>query len=914
MKGCHLKNSDLCRDAEGVLAPGSHCWLYWPLDSKRVKINVRTKPEDVFGDINVPKWPQTGVLYNSICVETDSVAGFGGSNSAYCGRAQRLIGCNPSLTALYDFRPSGISFEPMRSDTWFCYEFDMGQWGGTVGTPCFHLEEESSATTGGSGADSTVAGSECHPCTGFYATPKIATCSYENPEGDETGDPDCPYPTMFGVGTLSNKIVFSYDAFSSILPNGVTDINFVYATDSIDVDVWDADDYNGAAVVTSQNPWKTGDETFTDNDGTILIFEGAVLESGSKQGLRVKVRMQPVYDYDLNVWTGTRWEFLELMAPGQNYAVNDTYTLNYTHTHSDNTTSVITIDIKITAVGPIEGVSPQAGFDALREGDTINGHTITKVFHTDFDVLQRHLVYLDGNGNDFTYNTQYTSNRAHQITVYAGKGVKTHSALLGLYEFYDKSVQFTTESIDGGSPDVYNTLKQPIAEGIITNGTISGFNVYSGGSGWDKLGAPPELVCTTPAAGIGKEAELEVEIRNGALSFITVTDPGIGYTSAPTVTISGNATAVAEVDSYNGVVNRIRITDHGSGYTANPTVTFSGGGGSGAVATATYGDGVVVGITIKNQGSGYSTATDEPRAYVSNIYRVDTLKITEGIDESETGIESFNEKLRASGGFPEMVNALDRDVDKAVDASRKKAYQSKSTTAPQPNSESLTDFTKNDIYTLPQRRYKKETVDEYEKVVTKYGIEGVNDVQDITLAGVEGLGDSDVTPEYKKEMANYRAKTKEAEETRLASIKQQCKALAQESDPEYLNYAGTLVETVQRRFSDLPHASTLTKYHIRQYRASTTPKIEIKVKIGCKVVESGCGHITCNAPATTAGSTTNNNDGSTTTKTYTMSGLLGPGAEDWEASGSLLMLNDLSQGAINMSACVEAYGNPFDIS
>ena len=62
MKGCHLKNSDLCRDAEGVLAPGSHCWLYWPLDSKRVKINVRTKPEDVFGDINVPKWPQTGVL------------------------------------------------------------------------------------------------------------------------------------------------------------------------------------------------------------------------------------------------------------------------------------------------------------------------------------------------------------------------------------------------------------------------------------------------------------------------------------------------------------------------------------------------------------------------------------------------------------------------------------------------------------------------------------------------------------------------------------------------------------------------------------------------------------------------------------------------------------------------------------
>ena len=191
------------------------------------------------------------------------------------------------------------------------------------------------------------------------------------------------------------------------------------------------------------------------------------------------------------------------MDPGQNYAVNDTYTLNYTHTHDDLTTSVLTIDLKVSAVGPIEGTAPQAGFDAMREGDTINGHTITKVFHTEFDNFQRHLVYLDGNGNDFTYNTQYTSNRAHQITVFAGKGVKTHSCLMGLYEFYDKSVQYTTESIDGGSPDVYNTLKQPIAEGIITNGTITGFNVYSGGANWHLLGAPPELNCTTPMLSIG---------------------------------------------------------------------------------------------------------------------------------------------------------------------------------------------------------------------------------------------------------------------------------------------------------------------------------------------------------------------------------------------------------------------------
>ena len=909
--GCHNDSNDLCRQTAGdVIGSGLHNYAYVPEAATKADFTLRAYPSDFNAGVNVPGWAIDAVMYGSSIVATPAGGGFSGSASAYCGRITRDISCSPPRTVIYDHVPSRLSFQAMNSDTWFCYLFDMGTNGGNIGYPCFYIETGTAASSGATNgdADETVTTSQCHPCTGFSATPKEAICRYENPEGDETGDPDCPYPTVFGVGTLSNKIVFKYDAFSTVLPNGVTDVNFVYTPDSIDVDVWDASTYSGLPVVTSQNPWKTGD----DDLNTIIIFEGAALESGIKQGLRVKVRLEAVYDYDNSVFTGTKWTFLELMDPGQNYAVNDTYTLNYTHTHDDLTTSVLTIDLKVSAVGPIEGTAPQAGFDAMREGDTINGHTITKVFHTEFDNFQRHLVYLDGNGNDFTYNTQYTSNRAHQITVFAGKGVKTHSCLMGLYEFYDKSVQYTTESIDGGSPDVYNTLKQPIAEGIITNGTITGFNVYSGGAGWHLLGAPPELNCTTPMLSIGKEAELEPTVTNGAISYIDVTNPGIGYTSAPTVTVSGNATAVAEVTAQvsgeGGYVNRVRITNHGSGYSADATVTFSGGGGSGATAVGKWADGVVTNITVKNAGSGYSVATDEPRAVVQNVHRVDTLKITDGIDASETGIESFYEKLRASRGFPEMINALDRAEDKQVDEMRQRSYESKSTTAPQPNSESLIDLAKNDIYMLAQRRYSKDKVDRYKAIVTKYGIEGVNDVKDaITDESVVG-------EDFKKEMANWKNKTKEAEKTRLASIEQQCKALAQESVPEYLNYAGTLVSTVQRRFADLPHASKLTKYHMRQYRASSTTDMLIKVTIGCKVEESGCtGSNACPPPTPGAGGTSNNANGGTTTTSYSMSGICGPGAQDWTAYGQLQILNDLTASTLNMSKCVEAYGNPFDI-
>lgn len=76
----------------------------------------------------------------------------------------------------------------------------------------------------------------------------------------------------------------------------------------------------------------------------------------------------------------------------------------------------------------------------------------------------------------------------------------------------------------------------------------------------------------------------------GAIGRIVVVSGGAGYTSAPTVSISGGggngATATAQIDSATGAVIDITVTHAGSGYTSDPTVTITGGGGSGAVARA----------------------------------------------------------------------------------------------------------------------------------------------------------------------------------------------------------------------------------------------------------------------------------------------------------------------------------------
>jgi hypothetical protein len=68
------------------------------------------------------------------------------------------------------------------------------------------------------------------------------------------------------------------------------------------------------------------------------------------------------------------------------------------------------------------------------------------------------------------------------------------------------------------------------------------------------------------------------------VASITVTDGGSGYTTAPTVSIGGNATAIANI--VDGVVTDITVTFAGFNYLSPPDITFTGGGGSGATATA----------------------------------------------------------------------------------------------------------------------------------------------------------------------------------------------------------------------------------------------------------------------------------------------------------------------------------------
>ena len=97
-------------------------------------------------------------------------------------------------------------------------------------------------------------------------------------------------------------------------------------------------------------------------------------------------------------------------------------------------------------------------------------------------------------------------------------------------------------------------------------------------------------------------AQLSLQVKP-----LTVSGSNSAYTFLKPTALKATATGVAVVNA--GEIEAISITDGGSGYTSAPTVTITGSGGSGATATATVTDGVVTSVTVTNPGSGYTTAT-----------------------------------------------------------------------------------------------------------------------------------------------------------------------------------------------------------------------------------------------------------------------------------------------------------------
>lgn len=138
-----------------------------------------------------------------------------------------------------------------------------------------------------------------------------------------------------------------------------------------------------------------------------------------------------------------------------------------------------------------------------------------------------------------------------------------------------------------------------------TTGALNAITVTSSGSGYT---AAPTLTIAAPPAAVNATATATVS--GGTVASVALSNVGnFGYWAAPRVTLSAppaTVTAAARVTTAKVVT----ISNGGTGYTTAPTVTVTGGtrtSGTAWTATATVANGVVTGITVSGTGV-YSVA------------------------------------------------------------------------------------------------------------------------------------------------------------------------------------------------------------------------------------------------------------------------------------------------------------------
>jgi len=149
--------------------------------------------------------------------------------------------------------------------------------------------------------------------------------------------------------------------------------------------------------------------------------------------------------------------------------------------------------------------------------------------------------------------------------------------------------------------------------------------------------------------GVTATATAAISVNSGYLNSITLLNDGSGYTGTPTVSISTsrvtggtNASAVAITTERSGVfsIKEIILTNPGSGYTFAPSIRILGGNGSGAIATCnvvTSGQGVIS-FNLTQEGRGYTT---NPAVTVAGPGIGTTALVTSIIDIGSGQVSSF---------------------------------------------------------------------------------------------------------------------------------------------------------------------------------------------------------------------------------------------------------------------------------
>jgi autotransporter-associated beta strand protein len=253
-----------------------------------------------------------------------------------------------------------------------------------------------------------------------------------------------------------------------------------------------------------------------------------------------------------------------------------TWTLSGANSHSGTTS--------VSAGTLILGHASALGSGGLQLGNTLGATSITAG------------ATLDLNGQQ----------SVNEVITVRGTGVSTVGALINNSPNAASIASGVVSSISTTAGGIHSTVPDVILSGNATAVATLGLSAasFTINGGTTQYSAAPTATIT---GGGGTGATATATLTSGVVSGITITNAGVGYTSAPTVAFSGGTVTNALINptgtgnATNFIVSGIQVTNPGSGYTSAPSVTFSSGTGTTATANMSA---VILGANSSIGGSG----------------------------------------------------------------------------------------------------------------------------------------------------------------------------------------------------------------------------------------------------------------------------------------------------------------------
>ena len=135
---------------------------------------------------------------------------------------------------------------------------------------------------------------------------------------------------------------------------------------------------------------------------------------------------------------------------------------------------------------------------------------------------------------------------------------------------------------------------------------------------------------------------------NGAVGFVAPAAFRNGNVTAAVGLANGSTCAVTATEPCG--VNGFVVNDAGAGYSSAPTITLTGGGGTGATASAVIGSGSIIEIVPVNPGHGYTSA---PTVTIAAVGPVSSIARTDAAAIMNTGV--------MNGNLPAPLMGFDED-------------------------------------------------------------------------------------------------------------------------------------------------------------------------------------------------------------------------------------------------------------